>query len=771
MYPYNHYDDEEEEKEKEEEEEESNKKEKNNESDCLFDDMEEEFNKNNEKNIDIYFPNNNNENQYLFLEEGSQETDNEYKQLLIKEYKLELNKKYIPLQFPRPKSSDLFYNNYNNSNIYLSKPDNYELIPSSISYFKNKEDINSSIKLIRPTQHVIPIQIKGFEKTINIFGFNIQPFSLNNIEIEDNNKEFIPSLNIEIIHENLKISQCLNCKSIYHKLTCYCEKIKNELNYQIYSYNCLICKNKSNLLIFESESKEKINNEIFPKQNLYFIPKIKEIQNISPSIEYLIQNNESLKRNTFQIIIIELNNINLTSGLIEYIYQYLYQIMKENSLNYKAYDNIFKYSLIVYDFEKIYFMHLNNQNTIDKYLEVTIMNDFNKPFCPITSAKLFYNKKDFLILIEKFQNWLLLYKEKNTLNNSIKIDINTLINSLKNLFNDNLNYYHLIVFSFSFPKLDLNFLKNNSHLKLFISLFVLMNKSDKNISFINNIFLHNIKIYYYQILGIKEKCEKIYYDLCSILLNDSYKDYLYDASFIISYDKSIFYNKINKNNEPIFISFLPNKNNLIIINILPQHGYPNSNENILFQFHIKYYTCIDDYLHMRILTWNCTTSNKSKEIFDSYDQDTLFRISLFNIIYDSSIENNVDINIINKIFIKNNNSLIIKIEKILKEKLVNTIIKYRKEVKKEKDFKMIIIPSKIRNFILYYYSFFKQIISREKFLFNSLFNEKIEIFIKNIYPNILNLSYLSNDKKEKIYLMPSTIYYLRRNQLLLIFKD
>ena len=121
MYPYNHYDDEEEEKEKEEEEEESNKKEKNNESDSLFDDMEEEFNKNNEKNIDIYFPNNNNENQYLFLEEGSQETDNEYKQLLIKEYKLELNKKYIPLQFPRPKSSDLFYNNYNNSNIYLSK--------------------------------------------------------------------------------------------------------------------------------------------------------------------------------------------------------------------------------------------------------------------------------------------------------------------------------------------------------------------------------------------------------------------------------------------------------------------------------------------------------------------------------------------------------------------------------------------------------------------------------------------------------------------------
>ena len=53
-------------------------------------------------------------------------------------------------------------------------------IPSVISSFINIEDMNSSIKLIRPTQHIIPYNLKGFEKTLNLFGFNIEPFSINN---------------------------------------------------------------------------------------------------------------------------------------------------------------------------------------------------------------------------------------------------------------------------------------------------------------------------------------------------------------------------------------------------------------------------------------------------------------------------------------------------------------------------------------------------------------------------------------------------------------
>ena len=79
------------------------------------------------------------------------------------------------------------------------------------------------------------------------------------------------------------------------------------------------------------------------------------------------------------------------------------------------------------------------------------------------------------------------------------------------------------------------------------------------------------------------------------------------------------------------------------------------------------------------------------------------------------------------------------------------------------------MTSTLKNICLYYFSFFKQIISGQNLnLFNLLFNEPITTFTKNIYPNILSLKYSPNNKKEKFYLKPSTIYNLHRNQLLLI---
>ena len=347
----------------------------------------------------------------------------------------------------------------------------------------------------------------------------------------------------------------------------------------------------------------------------------------------------------------------------------------------------------------------------------------------------------------------------------------------------NLYYHHLIIFSFSYPNLDLNYLKNKSKLRFYISLFLFMNKLDKNIPFINNMIIQNIKIYYSQIdyndyLDIKQKYEKMYIDLYSILSNKFYKDYLYEINYNISYDKSIFYNKFNKENNSFFITFLPNKKNLNIVYILPQYGYPDLIQNFLFQFKIEFYTIIDNYEHIRILSWYNNVSDKTKEVFMSYDQDTLFKISLYNSIYDlflkenNKIINNIpDINIVNKYYIeiKDKKSSILELETIIKERIVNTIIKYRREVKIGKDFNTIIIPQSLNNIILYYYCFFKQIITGYNLnLFNLLFNEQISSFIKNIYPIILNLKYLSNIKKEKIYIKPSTIYNLYRNQLLLI---
>ena len=86
--------------------------------------------------------------------------------------------------------------------------------------------------------------------------------------------------------------------------------------------------------------------------------------------------------------------------------------------------------------------------------------------------------------------------------------------------------------------------------------------------------IQNIKIYYNQIsyndyLDIKQKYEKMYLDLYSILSNKSYKDYLYEINYNISYDKSFFYNKFCKENNSFFITFLPNKKNLNVIFLCP----------------------------------------------------------------------------------------------------------------------------------------------------------------------------------------------------------
>ena len=772
-------------------EEDDIKKNEDNNNNSLLDELKEENN-----NKKLFFQNNDNKDNSYSSSEENNNPEKEYNHILIEKYKSELKKKnYNPKKFPRPKISDLLYRNYDNKNIYLSKPGNYESIPSVTSSFINIEEMNSSIKLIRPTQHMIPYNLKGFEKTLNIFGFNIEPFSIDNINLDMGNNdkdnkisEYIPSLKLKINYENVKIAQCLKCKGIYHQLSCFCKKIRNESIYQIYSYKCSLCRNKSNISIINEESKNNYDN--FKKGDLYIMPKINEINGICPSIEYLIErkSNKFIKRYTYQIIIIEINNFNINDKFIEYIYQSLYQIIKENNQNENEFDNYFKYSLIAYNNRNLYFFHLNNKNNlINKNLEVIIMNDFYNPFCPLSSNKLFYDKKDFLFLFEKFQNWLLIY-EKNKCN-SIKINISTVINSMSEIFNNNnkqgynLYYHHLIIFSFSYPNLDLIYLKNKSNLRLYISLFLFMNKLDKNIPFINNMIIQNIKIYYNQIdyndyLDMKEKYERMYIDLYSILSNKFYKDYLYEINYNISYDKSIFYNKFNKENNSFFITFLPNKNNLNIVYILPQYGYPDLIQNFLFQFKIEFYTIFDNYEHIRILSWYSNVSDKTKEVYMSYDQDTLFKISLYNSIYDlflkedNKIINNIpDINIVNKYYIeiKDKKSSFLELETIIKERIVNTIIKYRREVKLGKNINTIILPQNLNNIILYYYCFFKQIISGYNLnLFNLLFNEQISSFIKNIYPIILNLKYLSNIKKEKIYIKPSTIYNLYRNQLLLI---
>lgn len=81
----------------------------------------------------------------------------------------------------------------------------------------------------------------------------------------------------------------------------------------------------------------------------------------------------------------------------------------------------------------------------------------------------------------------------------------------------------------------------------------------------------------------------------------------------------------------------------------------------------------------------------------------------------------------------------------------------------------IYIPLSYKTFPLYFYSFVKQISNGDNLnLFNLLYGSPIITFMKNIYPNLFKLAYNIKKKEETFNLLPLSIIYLERDQLLLI---
>ena len=83
---------------------------------------------------------------------------------------------------------------------------NIEVIPSSRAYFTNIEESNSYIKLIRPSQYILPNNISKFKNTLNLFGLDIEPFALDE---KQNSLEFIQKINIE--YDNKICTKILKC--------------------------------------------------------------------------------------------------------------------------------------------------------------------------------------------------------------------------------------------------------------------------------------------------------------------------------------------------------------------------------------------------------------------------------------------------------------------------------------------------------------------------------------------------------------------------------
>ena len=719
--------------------------------------------------------NNNNKSEKENIEEGNEEYENEE----IDEENLSLVSRYIYKLnyddrinlYPRPKKNFLLYKNSHSENNFISNSNNTEKKPSVRAYFTNIEESNSSLKLIRPSQYIIPNNINTFSNTLNLFGINVEPFSLDE---KENSLEFIQKIKIKIKNKN-PILRCGNCNAIYHKLNFNLDTISDNNFFLNYKYFCLICKKFDE--IFSVKSLEEYQNKKDIKKNKIFtIPKTGSDK---PSIEYIVEDNNEHKfiRNIIQIIILDLSN----KDFLSFIYQTLNEIIGnlygeyEKNLN-KNEINI-KFVLIAYFHNKIYLIYLNK---LSKTLNVSIMADLKDPFCPIEPIKLFCSLKEFLELFGIFYNYFclsIIEQNKNKassndfdLNNDIIKSIFSLIKL--NKINEDINnkyYYHLIFFSSFHYNINIDLFKDNKIYNIFLSFFLLSKKSNNShIPFIDNINIHNIKFYYFSndledLDDINIKFQEIKIIIKKII---DVRNYIFDIKLNVCYDKKIFKNIFN--NDIINIDFFPNKSSLNKIYILPQKGKPSILSSIFIQYNIEYYTIFDNFKHIRVLTFMDKVSNDPIEIYKSFDEEVLFRIVIAYHIKDLNLAKN-NFNSITKLYsdITNKNDKLF-------SKLINNVIdkikrSFAKNYKIGVEKRGIYIPIALKLFPLYFFSFIKQISNGFNLnLLNLIYDCKIKAFIKSVYPNLISFGYKSKSKKESFYLHPLSIEYFDKTQLLLL---
>ena len=769
----------------------NNKNEKNNNENNNEDINEEDSEEEEEEEDDEEYANNNNEEEEDCNEdiegdddlENEEEEENEEDNLsLLESYKSKFSYIENIRDYPRPKSNFIIYQNSKKENTFYSGPNNGELVPSVKAYFNNIEEFNSSIKLIRPSQYVIPYDINKLKKSLNLFGINVEPFVLDE---KQNNTEFIQKINIHTKNKyNKKILKCEHCNAFYHKFNCNYEMIANIDTYQVNKLSCLICKNNSQFYTIDPLSNKKYEEENIDINKIFLVP---NVDCNKPSIEYVIKkennndNNIAISRNVIQIIIIDLSN----KKFVDFIYQILMKILNEKeNYDYKIDNENFyqkiKYILIAYDNSKAYYLFFNN-NT-NKTINITIMNDFKDPFCPVDAKKLIYNKKEILELLDLFYNNYYLIKNNNIknsdktttfniydINNSIIKSVFHLIkiNEINEKNNENI-YYHIILISPFHHNIDANLLEQNKMHNIYLSFFLALNKSNKNIPFINNLNTTIAKLYYYQIdyddpIDIEQKYQKLSMDLTLLLTN--YKNYIFEIKMNICYDKNIFQNYFT--DDCMYISFIPNINQFNKLYILPQYKKPNKSQNIYFQYNIKYHTLFDNNKHIRILTFINRVSDNQISIFKSYDEEVLFRTILSYHMTELNLNKN-NFASINKLFLdisyKKDSALL----KIIKEIEAKMKINISKNFRFGEEKNNIYIPLSGVYFPLYFYSFIKQISNGDNLnLFNLLYDSPITTFIKNIYPNLFSLGYKPKKDEEIIHLHPLTILSLERNQLLL----
>lgn len=653
-----------------------------------------------------------------------------------------------PSTLPRPSyNNDYVYKNENGKNTHVANMNNYYYIPFAASDYCSVDGNNSSIRLIRPSMNVISENVSFYKKSTTIpFGFNIEPFG--NCIYEE---EIMQTFKFE--NENCDLIKCNNCGCYYNERfnVNYHESTSNET----LIFECNICDKKG-----MCNKKEIIQGKINPSVDIVYNDHIYDIK-------------------LFTIIMVDISYISLKNNYTIYILDSLKHIFSNEKYESNNNKSITKmYGFVLYNAKSIYYMYIQNN-----IVKMSIMKDMQAPFCPLNYNEFFTSPQNCIDILEKIYTLIstTFIDFSHTFKGSC---LNSCIYALYDIVNHNTNkliWFNALIFSCNCLSPSLLYMpeetepKDESDTNLYTPqhMFIFQQEqkfTSNNLSFHlfitgennNQIHLANytkFNIHYYPINysnrdDIKQKYEKLYYDIESLLNNKNNEIFNVEYSFnfnpkLFSAEiHTLFSNEIKlKENKIYFISYIshPEKWNLMFEIFQKKHIH--NHKHTSFQFWVKYISSNDSNKHLRILNITLPIVTNIPSLINSLDNDCLTKLFLCS-------------------ELKYNKYNLNKTKVSIKDKLVNLFYTSQTGFIFNFENEIFSPPPNIRYLLLYIYSFFIITIFYREHHPNSivwtlykLFSFPLKEVILMLYPYLFEIN-ISLEKHTHIGL---SMFYLRHD--------
>lgn len=617
----------------------------------------------------------------------------------LKEYKIN------PLLIPRPNTFNEFFHNEQKQPIYCTNIDS--IPPFSYTFYKVIENDNSSCRFIRSSLTKIPTKQSILKSSGLFFGLYFCPFAE---QLHDEEAKLLHQ-DIYTYNYNTKIYRCTKCNAYMNskwKLS------YNKQNKQVII--CNICQNAN-----EVTSINMVN--VLGELNL-------------PTITYTLhkEQDDVDRKGVYYIMFIDVTSHAIESGFSEYVVNSI-----RNSID-GFYNKQNSYvSINVYDDNCIWFLYIEKNEV--KCIKVT---DTTSPFVPLYKTQLYFNLSDetsyndiISKLIDKINIIISLNstRKPKTHTSLAYSAITTGIHSLKqvsqgriiifeyspcykgytsSLINDtslinDLNASNIVIDQFVVVNTSLNgsYELNKDKYDLYITALSRLSQEtggNYNIYEVNNNKHSNPS-------HVNAVYEKIYYDYYNII---SYNNY-YDVKFMIRYSNSVDCYEIlgsfnKKVGEAFQIAGCDNKNAFCYAFRLNQNSKElNVNEEVHFQIAMLYYDT-NSCENMRIFNYTVKATDSVEKIFSSCDVDTISRITIMKEVSNMLTEHDHVITQTNdtKDNTTNTNTTINNDDKCyntLYKRILTSFKYYRIESASDKDPSQLILPSSLKYFPIYLYSF------------------------------------------------------------------